>query len=326
MEQTRILNNVLAYCTKHSLIPKKSTVVVGLSGGPDSVALLHMLHTSKDILQISLVAAHLDHQWREQSADDMRWCKQLCDSLQIPFVTTTIHTLELCKYDNGSQEALARHARRLFFKQVAASYGADSVALGHHADDHAETFFIRLLRGTSLSGLTGIKPTDGMFVHPLLGIKKRDILTYLEAHSLTFKTDETNSSDAYLRNRVRATVIPALHAADERFETNFAKLLERLQETDEYLKHHTQELFDRMSVATDSGYALNVTQYRTLHPTMQYRILMHWLCKHAVSFPVSRGFMKEIITFITKGTQKKHSITQTWSLVKTKTLVEIVHE
>lgn len=129
MEQTRILNNVLAYCTKHSLIPKKSIVVVGLSGGPDSVALLHMLHNSKDVLQISLVAAHLDHQWREQSADDMRWCKQLCDSLQIPFVTTTIHTLDLSEHDNGSQEALARHARRLFFKQVAASYGADTVAL-----------------------------------------------------------------------------------------------------------------------------------------------------------------------------------------------------
>lgn len=243
MKLVRILNKVLNYCTEHKLIEKKSTIVVGLSGGPDSVALLHMLWSIATDWELTLVAAHLDHQWRTNSAEDQAWCQQLCSSLKIPFVTTTLTTLEANHhFKSRSREARARAARRQFFSSVAATYNASTIALGHHADDHAETFFIRLLRGTSLSGLTGIKPKDGMFIHPLLCIKKDDIYHYLTAHGLSFRIDETNSSDLYLRNRVRSTVIPALKSADSRFETNFAKLLERLQETEDYLVQHTLEL------------------------------------------------------------------------------------
>src|SRR5579872_4562008 len=238
-----LFQRINSYISQHNLIPPNSTIILGLSGGPDSVFLAHLLADMQKKGLCTVIAAHLDHQWRTDSANDVQFCQALAEQLGITFVSTSIDNLSLSVKFNGSKEEMGRRMRRHFFEQVKNEHEAHAIALAHHADDQQETFFIRLLRGASLTGLTGMKPHHGDYIRPLLEISKAEILDYLTAHQITYLIDPTNESDAYLRNRIRNTVIPALTATDNRFSANFMATLHRLQETEEFLDHLTELFF-----------------------------------------------------------------------------------
>ena len=227
MNYTPLFDTIHSFANSHKLLADNQTIIIGLSGGPDSVFLLHFLAHLRPTYNLTLVAAHLDHQWRENSADDVLFCRQLCDTLNIPLASNTISDLGLSLKFNGSQEEIGRKARRFFLESVKAQQNAHTIALGHHAQDQQETFFIRLVRGASLSGLTGMKVKEKDYIRPLLATNKKVILEYLHANNISYLRDPSNESDAYLRNRIRKHVIPALQLCDTRFETNFASTLER---------------------------------------------------------------------------------------------------
>ncbi len=168
-----LLSTIQAYNEKKGLIHDGARIIIGLSGGPDSVFLLHALAQLRTTRKLFLVAAHLDHEWRTESAQDMQFCKTLAESYAIPFVAKKISQLSLSYKSNGSKEEYGRKARRFFFESLAQEYNADAIALAHHADDQQETFFIRLMRGATVSGLYGMKPKDGLYIRPLLSIKKK---------------------------------------------------------------------------------------------------------------------------------------------------------
>ena len=157
------------FIERHSLIPKNSKVIVGLSGGPDSVFLLHLLaHKKNHGLVQDVVVAHLDHEWRPNSDEDVQFCHELAKKYDIRLVAAKMSDLSISLKFNGSKEEVARHARRFFFEQLRKKENADTIALAHHAQDQQETFFIRLIRGASLAGLTAIKPQHGYYIRPLL--------------------------------------------------------------------------------------------------------------------------------------------------------------
>ncbi len=140
-----MIKQIDAFIAQYNLLPAGSTVVLGLSGGPDSVFLLHLLADKN----IKLIAAHLDHEWRADSADDVTFCKKLAQKYNVPFITAKASELKRTFKWDGSQEQLGRAMRRHFFATVAAAHATDSIALAHHAQDQQETFFIRLMRGRS---------------------------------------------------------------------------------------------------------------------------------------------------------------------------------
>ncbi len=148
---------------------------------------------------------------------------------------------------NGSQEEYGRRLRRHFFEQILREYNADSVALAHHAQDQEETFFIRLIRGSSLTGLTSIKPKNGPYIRPLLETPKAEILAWLHTNNIPYALDKTNESPDYLRNRIRLNVLPALRICDERFEANFLTTLNRLKTTEDFLERLTQKAFEKIT-------------------------------------------------------------------------------
>lgn len=307
---TPIIPQIRSYIDQNGLISQKATLVLGLSGGPDSVFLLHILGLLAKEKGITLIAAHLDHEWRAESAQDRQFCHNLALSQGIPFISKKLGQLGLTIKDNGSQEEIGRKARRFFLQQVATEHNAQAIALAHHADDQQETFFIRLARGAGLSGLTGMSARQGMYIRPLLQIHKADILAYLHEQKIPYLVDSTNESDAYLRNRIRKT-LPALKDTDSRFDQNFAQAISRLQETEEYLNMQMLDLYTLICPEN----RLEITLFLQQHSVMRSRILMHWLCQHKVPFTPSTGLLNEMERFL-KNEAPEHGFYEKWKIVK----------
>ena len=309
--------SIIQFSKHEALLPENAIVVLGLSGGPDSVFLLHFLLELKkrgDITQI--IAAHLDHEWRKESGDDAAFCKQLAEAHGIPFETLKMSELISHTKWNGSKEEIGRNARRMFFESIAKKYGADAIALGQHAQDQQETFFIRLLRGTSLTGLCGIWPKRGSYIRPLLQTNKSDILAYLHAHDISYLEDPSNVEETFLRNRIRKSVIPALQEADSRFDVTFEQTIHRLQETEQYLDQHARDLFSQMSSKHTGAIEVSIDALLSQPPIMQSRLIMLWLTQEQVPFSATQSFIDELIRFLQSEHGGTHALHPSWQLKK----------
>ena len=303
------------FSTRHGLV-EKSSVVIGLSGGPDSIFLLNFLAPLHHYGFITLIAAHLDHQWRTESGKDVALCQHACQTLGITLITQRVSDLACSIRYNGSKEDVARQQRRFFFETVRHTYGADCIALGHHTDDQDETFFIRLLRGTSLSGLVGMRAQAGRYIRPLLCLRKKEIVDYLDEHTIAYITDSTNVSDDFLRNRLRNTVLPALKQADPRFAITFSKTLEQLQATEAFLEKYSLQQYELLVEHKNAEHTLNIKKFELLDQVIQYRVVIHWLRDYHVNFPVRNNFFAEIIQFLLQPQGGTHQIHHDWTIVK----------
>ena len=293
-------------------------IILGLSGGPDSIFLFHALLALHKEKKLTLVAAHFNHKWRPSSEQDELFCKELCTQHGIELHTATPEEIasfvKAHRTHTGSREADARHQRRAFFENVRKQYPNKQtfVALAHHADDQVETFFIRLMRGSSATGLAGMREKEEHIIRPLLTLSKQDIEQWLTEHALAFRIDPTNTSDAYLRNRIRHTLIPALTTCDERTTTSITKTMQQLREQDNLLSALAQEAIENLT--TPDGYQL--AAFRDLHPGMQQRVILQLLIAHGVIFTPSTGLLHEIIRFLSSPRGGTHAITHNTSLWK----------
>jgi tRNA(Ile)-lysidine synthase len=311
-----LLENIKQFITKHSLIQQSDTIIIGLSGGPDSVFLLHTLAQLQQDYNLTLVVAHLNHEWRKEAYDEENMCKAMAQSLNIPFVSAKLSSLHQSKKYNGSQEEFARHMRRQFLENVAHEHNAHSITLGHHAQDQQETFFIRLIRGTSLTGLTGMHPKYGLYIRPLLETNKSDIVAWLDTHNIAYATDTSNESLNYLRNRIRSKVLPALMECDARWNDNFLTTLNRLKQDDALLNDIAQTTLTSITTITNDKHILDVAQFSSINPSLHHRVIVLWLIHNNVQFPVTQAFLDEIIRFLLNARGGTHTIHEQWSIEK----------
>ena len=197
------------------LIGRKDCVLVGLSGGADSVCLLHFLHYLAKEKHFALAAVHVNHGLRASALRDQQFCEALCKKLDIELFAVQVDARKTAQEENLSPEHGARKARYDAYKKIARRWGATKLALGHHLDDQAETFLLNLLRGTKLKGLAGIplrRPLTPRveIVRPLLCITRAETEDYLRQNGLSCQTDETNFDDAFTRNWVRNELLPLM--------------------------------------------------------------------------------------------------------------------
>jgi tRNA(Ile)-lysidine synthase len=200
------------------------TIVVGVSGGPDSVALLDGLARLSGAHSFTLVAAHLDHGLRPDSADDVAFCSGLCARLGVAFRSGTADVRGRAARERGGLEQAARRARYEFLRAVRREQGAAAIAVAHTRDDQAETVLLRLLRGSGRRGLAGMRARNGDVVRPLLAVSRADVLAHLSARGLPWRDDPTNADRSLLRNRVRHELLPYL---EERFNPRLREVLAR---------------------------------------------------------------------------------------------------
>lgn len=313
------------FIQKHDLLPPGSLIIVGLSGGPDSVFLLHFLKSIQEQHNLTLIAAHLNHEWRAESEQEALFCKQVCDNLGIPIIIKKISELDYTPKYNGSKEEYARHMRRYFFKQIKDTHNAHLIATAHHASDQQETFFIRLIRGATSTGLASMYPKNNYSIKPLLATNKDDILDYLHTHALSYCTDQSNTDLTFLRNRIRHTLLPVLNQCDNRFEQNFQKTIKHLQATDQFLTRLTETLFNQISYKKDNLIILSRTLFLKQELFMRYRLILFWLIKANVPFTPTEHFLAEIEHFLATPQGGSHQIMPTWSIFKKSNTIFIVH-
>ena len=220
----RKINN---YIEKHCLLKPGSKIIVGLSGGADSVVLLHMLHT----LGYSCIAAHCNFHLRgEESERDERFASELAASFNLPFIKQDFDTQSIAKERGISIEMAARDLRYQWFTELRENQKADAIAVAHHRDDSIETLLLNLIRGTGIKGLTGIQPRMGYLVRPLLCVSKKEILQYAQTKNLPFITDSSNEQDKIIRNKIRLQVIPLLETINPSVRDAIVQTMENLNE------------------------------------------------------------------------------------------------
>ena len=297
------------------LVKNNQTILVALSGGPDSVCLLHQLHEIASEYNLKLIAAHLNHEWRGKYSDqDEEFCKNLCENLKIPFFTTRLSQLSGLPAYNGSKENYARQARKLFLHEIAAQNSADAIATAHHQDDHIETFFIRLIRGASLAGIAGIKAQQKLYIRPLLLRTKAEILHSLQENNLAFTLDASNDSDDFLRNRIRNHLIPTINQIDARAPKNIINFMNHAQNTETYLEKVTQDCVSKIS--TPTGYS--ISQFFTHDVYMQQRMMLHLLIAHKIQAIFQETFIQECIRFLKNSKANRHTIAPSCALKKSR--------
>ena len=226
------------YIIQHQLLSGEKPVVVGISGGADSVALLHILVS----LGYKCIAAHCNFNLRgDESSRDEQFTTDFTQRLQVPLCKISFETNKYAQENRLSVEMAARELRYRWFEELLNTYDADAVAVAHHRDDSVETLLINLTRGSGLTGLTGIKPKNGNVVRPLLCVSREDIYAYIENNGLEYVTDSSNSSDIYTRNFIRLKVIPLLEEINPSVKASLARTANHLYDASLIYNHSIEE-------------------------------------------------------------------------------------
>ncbi len=231
---------VLSYCLKHTMFQKGDRVVLGVSGGADSICLLFVLLSLREVLGIKLHVVHVNHGLREDAGEDAAYVEDLCREYGILFMLEEIQLTSLAKDLKLGEEEAGRAARYEAFEKACKLYGCNKIAVAHNSNDRAETMLFNLFRGTGMKGVAGIQAVRDNIVRPLLCLERSEIDEYLECRGIAYKQDSTNAEDDYTRNRIRHHIIPyAQKNVTEACVNNMCRAAEIFAEEEAYMEEQT---------------------------------------------------------------------------------------
>jgi tRNA(Ile)-lysidine synthase len=257
--------------SRSGTIGQKETVLAAVSGGVDSMVLLHVLVS----LGIRVHAAHFNHGIRgEQADEDERFVQHMCRAWDVPCISGRADVPAFARARGISLETAAREARYAFLETARAQAGADKIATAHHMDDQAETVLLHLLRGAALGGLCGMKRVNGRIVRPLLDVSRADILAYAHENKIEYRTDETNLQADYTRNKIRLELMPYLaHEFNGAISLSLCRMAELLREDETLLERMAAEAFET-ALASDGG--LDIASLKTLERPVLARVIRNY--------------------------------------------------
>ena len=268
-----MLNKLTAFIRQYDMVAPGDHIICAVSGGADSVALLFGLYLVKEKLDIRLSAAHFNHHLRGEESDaDARFVREFCHRFDIPL------------YEGEGQvtpgkkglEAAAREARYAFLKTM-----PGKIATAHTADDNAETMLLHLVRGTGLKGLGGITPVGENLIRPMLLVTRQEVENFLEEYCLKHIEDSSNSSDQFLRNRLRHYVMPLLKAENPRLALSLSETALRLRQDDAFLEAEARR-----------QETMEVDRLRAMPPSLRSRILENLLLPQRSALPYGKSWME----------------------------------
>lgn len=270
---------VLKTIETYGMLQKGDTVVVALSGGADSVSLLHCLYSIKESYNLTLHALHLHHGIRGDEADrDAQFCKILCEKYNIPFHLRHADIPKLAAERKISEELCGRQERQRLYLQLSLSLHA-KVATAHTASDNAETLLFHLARGTSFRGAAGIAPVRDYLIRPLIACTREQVERYCAENALTFVTDSTNLTDDYTRNKIRHHLIPLFRELNPRFEDAARRFCDNQLMLKLYMDFRTGALLNRAQINTQENSALRADILLAAHPAELADALLRY-CQH----------------------------------------------
>lgn len=273
----KINQTMIQTIQRENLINDGDKILVALSGGPDSVALLHTLKNLQSRFDIKLYAAHLNHKIRGIEAQkDALYSAQLCDSLGVTFFVKSVDVPLYASEHKLTLEEAARKVRYDMLFEIKQKISADKIAVAHNLDDQAETILMRMLRGTGIKGLKGMDYLrDGCIIRPLMDVQKKDILEYCKENGLNPRIDKTNLEPEYTRNKIRLNLIPYI---ENEFSPNLKETLSRMsniiREDSDYLEKEAENYFKREAVfISDKTVKIDSFDISSLHNSMKKRLV-----------------------------------------------------
>jgi tRNA(Ile)-lysidine synthase len=269
-----IIKGVQETITAHGMLDRGDRIIVAVSGGPDSVCLLHILHALRADFSIDLVVAHYDHGLRPgEDEGETRFVRRLARSMNLPFESAGWASSD--RHKVSSLEERARDARYAFLEEIRVRRQAQKVALGHNLNDQAETVLMRLLRGSGSAGLAGIPPMrNGTLIRPLLNLKREDIISYLDLRQLSYVTDSSNLQAEFLRNEIRLDWMPRLLKLQPRLLEHLGHLADVLRGENRYMEHQGMEWVRRRAeTLTEDEIVVPIRPFLELPAALRNRVI-----------------------------------------------------
>lgn len=253
-------------------------VVAAVSGGPDSMALLHLLRTMSQHEPFKIVVAHVNHQFRGEESDaEAEMVKRVAHEWGMPVETAALDLPTYIANTGMNAQSAAREKRYAFLKEVARKHSCSVLLFGHHAGDQAETVLMRIIRGTGPSGLAGIPihriEEELELIRPLLRITKCELLKYCERNEVPYALDSSNVDRHYFRNAVRLDLIPMLEKYNPKLQASLVRLADMAAADDEYMEMETLKVFKADVTASDQGFRIERQRFRGLHVALQRRLI-----------------------------------------------------
>lgn len=276
----KLTQKVRATIDEHQMIVKSDSVLVALSGGPDSVALLHLLSRLRRSLRFDLLAVHIDHGLRPRmAAQEKKLCRELCESVKVKLKVVKGDIPTLAREQRRGIEETARNFRYATFERLAEEYGCNRIALGHHADDQVETILFRLFRGSGRLGLRGIPLCRDRIIRPLLECRRDELTVYLKRHQLRFSLDKSNRDIRFKRNYIRHRLLPMLREnLNPQIERAILNMADSLATEDEFLERQVARAAKQsLSVSPGGKFRLDLKRFRTYDLWLRRRLLRRCL-------------------------------------------------
>lgn len=268
---------VLKTIKDNSLINEGDKIVIGVSGGPDSICLLHLLNNLKDTLKITIYVAHINHSIREVADMETKYVQDFCKKIGVECFVKKEDILSLAKKQKKGTEEVGRQVRYSFFDEVLEKTNSNKIATAHNSNDRAETVILNILRGSGISGLKGIEAIrDQKYIRPLINTDRESIEKYCEENNLEPKIDETNKENIYTRNKVRNVVIPYIK---KEFNQNIIKTINRLStvatEENDYLMKITKQEYANISNIENDIITLDLKRFNNLELVIKRRLILY---------------------------------------------------
>lgn len=247
-------DKVIKTIKKYNMIESGDKVVIGVSGGPDSMTLLNILNNLVENLNIKIYVAHINHMIREEADEETEYVKEFCKKIGVEFFAKKINVEEEAKKQKIGTEEAGRNIRYEFFNEIAKKVGANKIATAHNSNDNAETVLMNIIRGTSVSGLKGIeKVRDGKFIRPIIECNRQEIEEYCKVKNLNPKYDKTNNENIYTRNKIRNLLIPFLQ---KEFNPNIIEGINRLSsisaQQEQFLNKLVQNEYNKVLISVNN--------------------------------------------------------------------------
>ncbi len=260
---------------ENNLIDEGDVIVVGVSGGPDSITLLTCLNKYKEKLKYSIIVAHINHLIRKDSTEDERFVENACKKMNIKFYAKRINVLQIAKETKRGTEETGRTIRYDFFNEILEKEHANKIAIAHNMNDNAETMLINLIRGSGLNGLEGIQPNEyEKYIRPLINCSRAEIEGYCEKYKLKPRIDYTNSENIYTRNIIRNKIIPELQEINPNIIRTLSRTSKIIKENNRYLKKQSQEIYGKLAKLETKKTSFDLKEFNKLERTIKTNIIL----------------------------------------------------